>query len=119
MKLSERISLAPQTFTTFIKYARYGQRFGKFQVGLQRYCFTVTFLALCLAKAIHLFAHRHSLVPDKFLLWGATFFIQDALVIVLSRVLTQNYRRRWIQISTTLGAIALRYVVDTPFVCGV
>lgn len=116
MKLSDRISLAPQTFRTFINYAGYGHRFGKFQVGLQRYCFTVTFLALCIAKVVHLFAHRHSLTPDKFLIWGATFFIQDALVIIFARVLAQNFRRRWTQISTTVAAIALRYVAETFFV---
>lgn len=109
MKLLDRVSLAPQIFRTLIKNAGHAQRFGKFQVWIQQYCFTVIFVALCVAKVVHLCAHRHSLLPSKFLLWGATFFIQDALVILFARILTQPYRRKWVQVATTLLAIALRY----------
>lgn len=109
MKLPDRFSLAPQIFRTFIKNAGYAQRFGKFQAGIQRYCFAVTFIALCIAKVVHLYAHRHSLLPSKFLLWGPTFFIQDAIVILFARLLTRNYRQKWVQVATTLAAVAMRY----------
>src|SRR5699024_6416622 len=108
-KLSDRFSLAPQIFRTFIKNASYAQRFGKFQAGIQRYCVAVIFIALCISKAVHLFAHRHSLLPSKFLLWVATFFIQDAIVVLIARLLARNYRQKWVQVATTLAAVAMRY----------
>lgn len=108
MKSSNGSSLdtAAQYLAIFIQYA--GRHFDTFQVVSRRYAFTLIALALCCAKLVHLYSHRNSLLPSKFLAWGVTFFFQDVVVIFLARGLTRNFRRKWVQIITTILAIGIR-----------
>lgn len=108
MKFSNGTGLAAQYLAIFADYA--ARHFETFQVVSRRYCFTLIAVALCCAKLVHLHSHARSLLPTKFLAWGATFFFQDAVVILLARGLTQNFRWKWAQIMTTALAIGIRYV---------
>lgn len=68
----------------------------------RRYFFTLGLLALLIAKILHLYAHLHSLPISRFLLWGPTFLFQDALVILLLRIVTQRLRRRPLAVSCAI-----------------
>ncbi|KAL4864934.1 hypothetical protein BDV12DRAFT_175463 [Aspergillus spectabilis] len=62
----------------------------------RRFFFTLAFFALFSAKALHLFAHLHSLPSYKFFTWGITFFTQDVACTLLVRILTQKFPWRWL-----------------------
>ena len=108
MKFSNRVNLVAQFLTIFVRYA--AQHYDTFQVISRRYCFALIAVALFCAKLVHLFSHRHSLLPAKFVAWGLTFFFQDVIIILLARGLTRNFRQKWAQILTTILAIGIRYV---------
>lgn len=114
MKLLHGVRLAAQFLVTFIQYV--GRHFEAFLVLTRRYFFTVLAVSLSCAKLVHLFSHRHSLLPVKFLIWGTTFFFQDVIVILLVRLLTQNYRWKWAQILSTVLAICTGYVESIVWV---
>lgn len=111
MKLSNGFDLAAQLLAIFTRYA--ARHFDTFQVLSRRYCFSLISVALFCAKLVHLYSHRHSLLPTKFVAWGTTFFFQDVFVILLARGLTQDFRWKWAQTLTTMLAIGIRYV-DQP-----
>ncbi|KAL5332948.1 alkaline-phosphatase-like protein [Aspergillus crustosus] len=73
----------------------------------RRFFFTLAFFALFSAKALHLFAHLHSLPPHKFFTWGITFFTQDVACTLLVRIFTQKFPGRWLD--------ALSAVLIIPF----
>ncbi|RAL04241.1 sulfatase domain protein [Aspergillus ibericus CBS 121593] len=73
----------------------------------RRYFFTVSFIALFGAKLLHLYAHIHSLPPPKFMLWGTTFFFQDAILTLLIRFFTHKFHWR--------SVAALSALVIVPF----
>lgn len=56
----------------------------------RRYFYTLAFWSLIGAKLLHLYAHLHSLSPQKFFLWGPSFFYQDVLLLLLLRILVQR-----------------------------
>ncbi|KAJ6166678.1 sulfatase domain protein [Penicillium chermesinum] len=56
----------------------------------RRYFYTLAFWSLIGAKILHLYAHLFSLSPQKFLLWGPSFFYQDVLLLLLLRICVQR-----------------------------
>ena len=75
----------------------------------RRYCFSVTFVSIFAAKLVHLYSHIHSLPPFKFFLWGATFFVQDLILILLQRILTQEEPWSIPRVIAAVVATLLRY----------
>lgn len=60
----------------------------------RRYFFTLAFLSLFFAKFLHLYAHLRSLPAQKVLSWGATFFFQDVVILLLLRMFAQRFKSR-------------------------
>lgn len=74
----------------------------------RRFFFTLAFFALFSAKNLHLYAHLHSLPPEKFFVWGITFFTQDVACTILVRNLTQKFPWRWLDALAALVVIPFR-----------
>ncbi|KAL4883519.1 hypothetical protein BJY04DRAFT_226536 [Aspergillus karnatakaensis] len=78
----------------------------------RRFFFTLAFFALFSAKALHLFAHLHSLPAHKFLTWGITFFTQDVACTLLVRILTQKFPWRWLDGITAAIVIPFSFAMS-------
>lgn len=76
----------------------------------RRYFFSLIFVSLCCAKLVHIYSHRNSLPLSKFVVWGATFFLQDALLILLARLLCcqNNVQWKWAQILSAVAVFVSR-----------
>ncbi|KAI1055427.1 hypothetical protein LB506_011464 [Fusarium annulatum] len=57
----------------------------------QRLAFTLTLLAVCAAKGVHLHNHRASVTPKRMLLFFFSFFTQDILLLLLIRLLLSHW----------------------------
>lgn len=56
------------------------------------YLFSVTFIAVLLSKCFHLLVHVDALTSFSFCVWGPSFFLVDALVILVACGLIREYR---------------------------
>lgn len=74
----------------------------------RKYCFSLFFIAVVWAKLLHIYSHHNSLALGQFLLWGPTFFLQDALCILVFRALTRNFHHRQVRAVAALVAIPAR-----------
>jgi hypothetical protein len=66
----------------------------------------LTVSTLC-AKLLHIYAHIDSVKPKNLFLWGPTFFVQDAIFLLIVFALTRNFHRTW-----------LRYTASTAIIMG-
>ena len=80
-----RIELLCRIFITFSE-SMYKDA-SSFQRAIKRYCFTAVFTSIFLAKTLHLYVHRTSLSSRQILICGPSFFSQDAIVVLLARML--------------------------------
>ncbi|KAL4892221.1 alkaline-phosphatase-like protein [Aspergillus ambiguus] len=78
----------------------------------RRYFFALAVLALLGAKALHLYAHLHSLPFPKFLLWGITFFFQDVIAILLLRIATRKMRHKSLAVVAAIVVIPLSLIMS-------
>jgi hypothetical protein len=53
---------------------------------IKRYCFTAMCTSIFLAKILHLYIHRTSLSSRQIFISGPSFFSQDAIVVLLARM---------------------------------
>lgn len=72
---------------------------------LRRFWFSLLFISIVWAKVLHIYSHLNSLPWQRFLLWCPTFFVQDAVCIVIAWVLTLNYSWTWFRILAALLVI--------------
>ncbi|KAJ5097983.1 hypothetical protein N7532_004984 [Penicillium argentinense] len=61
----------------------------------RKYFFSLLFIGVICAKALHLYSHLNSLTLGRFLLWGPTFFVQDVVCILIAQILCQKFHSRW------------------------
>ena len=97
-----RIELLCRIFITFSK-SMYKDA-SSFQRAIKRYCFTAVFTSIFLAKTLHLYVHRTSLSSRQILICGPSFFSQDAIVVLLARML--------VALRLPLGAIRTILIVS-------
>ena len=71
---------------------------------IKRYCFTAMCTSIFLAKTLHLYVHRTSLSSRQILICGPSFFSQDAIVVLLARML--------VALRLPLGAIRTILIVS-------
>lgn len=64
----------------------------------RKFWFGFLFVAVICAKLLHIYAHYDSVPLGKLLLWGSTFFGQDALFLFFGHLLTRNFQRIWMRI---------------------
>ncbi|KAK3191910.1 hypothetical protein K4F52_001953 [Lecanicillium sp. MT-2017a] len=53
----------------------------------RKFAYTVAAVSVLASKSIHIYAHRAALTTTDILLWGPTFFAQDAALLLLLRFL--------------------------------
>ena len=83
------------------------------------YFFSLIFISLLLAKLLHIYAYFSYLTFPRFLLWGPTFFILDAVVILLVYGLTRAFRWRASRVGAAVIIVPLRYkLIDKLFIRG-
>lgn len=97
-----RIELLCRIFVTFSE-SMYKDA-SSFQRAIKRYCFTAVFTSIFLAKTLHLYVHRTSLSSRQILICGPSFFSQDAIVVLLARML--------VALRLPLGAIRTILIVS-------
>lgn len=76
----------------------------------RKYWFSLLFIGVVCAKALHIYSHLNSLTLDRFLLWGPTFLLQDISCILLAQFLCQKFYSRWARAFAALTTILTRYV---------
>lgn len=64
----------------------------------RKFLFGFLLISIICAKILHIYAHYDSIPPIKLLLWGSTFFGQDALFLVAAHFVTRNFEQRWARI---------------------
>lgn len=74
----------------------------------RKFWFGFLFLSIICAKLLHIYAHYDSVPVSKLLLWGSTFFGQDALFLLLAHFVTRNYERRWARMLAGLVIVTAR-----------
>lgn len=74
----------------------------------RKFWFGFLFVSIICAKLLHIYAHYDSVPLSKLLLWGSTFFGQDALFLLLAHFVTRNYQRRWARILAGLVVVTAR-----------
>ncbi|KAJ5664673.1 hypothetical protein N7462_011486 [Penicillium macrosclerotiorum] len=70
----------------------------------RKFWFSFLTVTVVCAKSLHIYAHSDSVPTRKLLLWGSTFFVQDALFLLVAFALTRTWERRWVRM---LGATAV------------
>ena len=70
----------------------------------RKFWFAYLTIAIICAKCLHLYAYGDSVAIGKLILWGPTFFVQDAIFLLLAFALTRIYERKWI---TILGGLTV------------
>lgn len=76
----------------------------------RKYFFSLLFIGVVCAKALHLYSHLTSLTLGRFLLWGPTFVVQDVACILIAQLLCQKFHSRWYRALAAPVMIFARYV---------
>ena len=76
----------------------------------RKYWFSLLFIGVTSAKLLHIYSHLNSLSWDRFLLWGSTFFVQDAACVLLAYFLCQEFQRRWTRALAAPVTMLMRFV---------
>lgn len=110
MKLAKAIHSILWWWISVIQRVRFSpaESFDIFWEFARRYFFTLAFLSLFSAKLLHLYAHLHSLPAGRLLLWGVTFFFQDVMVLLFSRIFAQKIPWRPVAVLAALIIIPFR-----------
>lgn len=74
----------------------------------RKFWFAFLTISVVCAKLLHIYAHFDSVAPWKLILWGPTFFVQDAIFLLLAFALTHTFERKWIRILAALTVILAR-----------
>lgn len=74
----------------------------------RKFWFGFLFVTILCAKLLHIYAHCDSVSLGKLLLWGSTFFGQDALFLFVAHCCTRNFQRRWARMLAGLVVVAAR-----------
>lgn len=73
----------------------------------KKFWFSLLTVSTFCAKVLHIYAHIDSVKTRKLFLWGPTFFVQDAIFLLIVFALTSNFQWRW-----------LRYAASTAIILG-
>lgn len=57
------------------------------------------------AKVLHIYAHGDSIKTKHLFLWGPTFFVQDAIFLLIVYSLTRNFQRQWLRYAASTAVI--------------
>lgn len=76
----------------------------------RKFWFGFLSVAVIGAKLLHIYAHYDSVPIGKLLLWGSTFFGQDALFLFFAHLLTRNFQQRWARILAGIVVVCARLV---------
>ena len=76
------------------------------------YCFSITFLAVLLAKCLRIYTHLLSLPWLSLLLFSPTLFLQDAVFLAVAHRMSWPYRS-----DTMTASLALLFAIITAYVC--
>jgi hypothetical protein len=74
----------------------------------RKFWFGFLFVAVVCAKLLHIYAHYDSVPLGKLLLWGSTFFGQDALFLFFGHLLAHDFQRRWACILAGMVVVCAR-----------
>lgn len=74
----------------------------------RKFWFGFLFVTIICAKLLHIYAHYDSVPFSKLMLWGSTFFGQDALFLFVAHFVTRNFERRWARILAGLVVVTAR-----------
>lgn len=74
----------------------------------RRSFFSVILVAVILAKLFHVYAYFTYLTFFRFLVWCPTFFVQDAVIILLTYGLTRPFRSRPCRVGSAVVIIPFR-----------
>lgn len=78
----------------------------------RKYWFSLLFIGVIGAKLLHIYSHLNSLSLTRFLVWGPTFFLQDAACILIAQALCQKFHRRWVRVLAALVMTLARYIAS-------
>ncbi|KAJ5239117.1 hypothetical protein N7468_003736 [Penicillium chermesinum] len=78
----------------------------------RKYWFSLLFIGVISAKSLRIYSHLTSLSVDRFLLWGPTFFIQDAVCILIALALCQQFERRWVRALVAIETILASIIIS-------
>lgn len=77
----------------------------------RRFAFALAAAAILVSKVVHIYFHLSSIPSDDLLHWGASFFLQDTLALILLRVLIDG------QLVATIAATAfISFVLLLAFI---
>ncbi|KAJ5611205.1 hypothetical protein N7510_007924 [Penicillium lagena] len=79
----------------------------------RKYWFSLLFNAIVAAKLLHIYSHLHSLPWDRFVAWGPTLFLQDALFLILCWCCCRNFQPQWMR----FGAVAVVVPLSLAISC--
>ncbi|BDD60412.1 hypothetical protein MPDQ_005019 [Monascus purpureus] len=121
MKLAKAIRSILWWWISVIQRVRFSpaESFDIFWEFARRYFFTLAFLSLFSAKLLHLYAHLHSLPTGKLLLWGVTFFFQDVMVLLFSRIFAQKIPWRPVSVLAALIIIPFSLIMSCMAATGI
>lgn len=70
----------------------------------KKFWFSYLTVSTICAKILHIYAHADSIKAKHLFLWGPTFFVQDAIFLLIVFALTRNFQRAWLRFtaSTTI-----------------
>ncbi|KAJ4123941.1 hypothetical protein NW765_006986 [Fusarium oxysporum] len=85
----------------------------------QRLAFTLTTLAVCAAKGVHLHNHRASVTPKRMLLFFFSFFTQDILLLLLIRLLLSHWVPSAGKLRRTVNILAFSFMTYNTIICTV
>ncbi|CAG7922239.1 unnamed protein product [Penicillium olsonii] len=78
----------------------------------RKYWFGLLLISVICAKCLHIYSHLNSLPLGQLLLWGPTFFLQDAVVVLLTHLLCAKFQSRWVRIGAAVLVVPLSLAIS-------
>ncbi|KAJ5455684.1 uncharacterized protein N7458_003948 [Penicillium daleae] len=79
----------------------------------KKFWFSLLTVSTFCAKVLHIYAHIDSVKTRKLFLWGPTFFVQDAIFLLIVFALTSNFQWRWLRYAASTAIILGTLILST------
>ena len=73
----------------------------------RKYLFSVVFVSVVASKILNIYTHSYYLTPNRFLIWGSTFFLQDVIFLLVARAFAWSFQRWSLSI---MGGVAILFL---------
>ncbi|KAI9923734.1 hypothetical protein AWENTII_011887 [Aspergillus wentii] len=111
MRLAGRLHACAQAAGRVVKSP--SQYFDVLWGASRRYWFSLIFISIITAKLLHIYSHLNSLPVRRLLLWGPTFFFQDAVAIFIVRGLTRSFKQKWASIASCVVVVLMGLIISS------